>query len=561
MKYANCPACGGKIHFDIGLQKVKCEYCESVFDPKELSETAGAVEKAMSVKEAAYYNSAYENVENPKEEVTVFSCPSCGAQVTGEDVSAVEYCQYCGSFVTFNSRIEKIRRPDYIAPFEITREKCEEIYRDRIKGTLYVPKELKDGKGIIEFHPMFIPFWNMEVEYPGDNKIGADEAWRDGNYSCKRSYDIKFNADGNFSNCLFDASKALDDHISECIGDYEPEKLVDYNPSYMHGAYADIADMKAEVYYEEAKERCFSRLTDNLKNSLAFGEEGIKFHRVEEITISRDIERKEMNAKVSSRLSMFPVWFMTFKNKDRVAYSVVNGQTGSIFTETPVDLVKFFLFSVILSVPIFLGLEFFATFRPTTMLGIVSVMTAVVLIMYTVIAGGEWDRDHRVSGSNLKMKTEIKNATDAENTKKEKKTKKKSALLSKLLKIILWILYIPGMILIGLLGTGMFALLTVGGFRIVALIVALIVISIKYKKFDKPARAMLIRDTLWGIIAILITVVFVFYDPVFDWYYYAAAIIAMIGMLISIGLVVKRYNRRVTHPLPHFFNGEEGSIS
>lgn len=535
MKYVNCPSCGGKIHFDIGLQKVKCEYCDSVFEPEELEGLQDGVEDTMP----------------GEEEVTVFSCPSCGAQVTGEDISAVEYCQYCGSFVTFNSRIEKIRRPDYIAPFEISRERCEEIYKERINGTLYVPKDLKNGEGKIEFHPMFIPFWNMEVEFPGENKVSADERWTEGSYSCSRNYNVEFETDGKVTNCLFDASKALDDNISDCIGDYDPEKLVEYNPSYMHGAFADMADVEAKFYEEDAKNRCFNTLTESIRGAFGSSGEGLKFHDHQSVSIEDSSSLRE--SKVTSRLSMFPVWFMTFKNKDRVAYSVVNGQTGSIFTETPVDLVKFFAFSMLMALPIFGVLELFATFRPTTMLGVISIITAVVLIMYTVIAGGEWDRDHRVPEASLKTKAE----DDKEPEKTEKKVPKKDSKFSKSLERIKDF-FIIAFIGLALLFGGIFVLASM---RIVALIVVLIVMSSKYKKFDKPAKSLLIRESLLGIIAILITIVFQFYDPVFDWYYYAAAIISMIGMIISIGFVVKRYNRRVTHPVPHFFNGKDGDIA
>ena len=31
-----CPACGGPLHFDSDLQKLKCEYCDSTYEPAEI---------------------------------------------------------------------------------------------------------------------------------------------------------------------------------------------------------------------------------------------------------------------------------------------------------------------------------------------------------------------------------------------------------------------------------------------------------------------------------------------------------------------------------------------
>ena len=33
-----CPCCGGAIHFDSGLQKMKCPYCDTEFDVEALAE-------------------------------------------------------------------------------------------------------------------------------------------------------------------------------------------------------------------------------------------------------------------------------------------------------------------------------------------------------------------------------------------------------------------------------------------------------------------------------------------------------------------------------------------
>ncbi len=71
--------------------------------------------------------------------------------------------------------------------------------------------------------------------------------------------------------------------------------------------------------------------------------------------------------------AMLPVWFLSYRNKDRVAYATVNGQTGKVAADIPVDRRKFLLGSFLLAIPVFLLLNLFlyhtACFNPDTFCG------------------------------------------------------------------------------------------------------------------------------------------------------------------------------------------------
>ena len=53
---------------------------------------------------------------------------------------------------------------------------------------------------------------------------------------------------------------------------------------------------------------------------------------------------------------MFPVYFLAIRNKDEkyIHYVVVNGQTGKIAADLPIDFKKYIIGSLILAAPIFL---------------------------------------------------------------------------------------------------------------------------------------------------------------------------------------------------------------
>ena len=59
---ARCPNCAGELLFDIKTQSLKCQQCDSVFNPYDKDKTVEGV-----VQE--YYDTQ------------VFTCPQCGAEI------------------------------------------------------------------------------------------------------------------------------------------------------------------------------------------------------------------------------------------------------------------------------------------------------------------------------------------------------------------------------------------------------------------------------------------------------------------------------------------------
>lgn len=376
-----CPSCGGTLRFDIKKQKLVCEYCMSEFDAESIAQMGGATESQAFGQDEG-------QADGETMDAKIFTCPNCGAEVFATDLDAVEYCSYCGTFVTLESRLAKLQKPSYILPFAITKEKCLELYKEKLKAARFLPKDMSVEKAESSFRRIYIPYWTYDLEFDPNNLVSVDtqESWTRGNTEYTQRYKIQARAEGRMDNLFFDASATLEDRIGEDIGNYPLDSLQPYNSSLMAGSYADVADVSKETYeddvYKEGKDALMDQMRSNLSQNGGRGASGATVRSASSLSSFKTTQDVRSLGTVSAKLAMLPVWFMTWKNKDRLCYAVVNGSTGKMFAEIPSDIKKYALSSIVLAIPIFILLEFLFTLMPKTLLIATAVLSLIILFCY-----------------------------------------------------------------------------------------------------------------------------------------------------------------------------------
>jgi hypothetical protein len=144
----------------------------------------------------------------------------------------------------------------------------------------------------------------------------------------------------------------------------------------MSGFYADIADVDKSVYSSEAAGYAYERSVERIKSETS----EFRKYTIEPETLRKD---NGPGSAFSSRTtaghsSMFPVWFMSYRNGDRVTYATVNGQTGKVAADLPIDVKKYLMFSGVLAVIIFIILNLFLVLTPKAVMITASVLTVSV---------------------------------------------------------------------------------------------------------------------------------------------------------------------------------------
>lgn len=330
---SKCLNCGGEVRFDIKSQMLICSSCGSMDDPKEQRESADYAQDAES-------------------EFTLFVCPQCGGRVYSTDNSINGFCSYCGSNVILRSRIEKMKTPRSLAPFMITKEACKARYLNFVKKALFVPDEIKKEEYLDNFRGIYMPYWGYDARISGFLSLYGTKTIREGGSVYGQSYKCRGWLDAQYQGIFYDASTAFDDHFSFQIAPFDSHALVDFNPAYLSGFYADMGDVGYRVYEDNALRIAENKVFESVQLHKAFPYTTFSDDQLELFRPAMDVEINGIY------MSLFPVWFLSHKTDDRVSYAVVNGQTGRVAADLPVDRKKFVITSLLVAIPLFILLSF-----------------------------------------------------------------------------------------------------------------------------------------------------------------------------------------------------------
>lgn len=551
-----CPNCGGNLRFDIRSQRLACGYCNTKIDPYEIT-------KEKDAEEQKDY------------EVTIFTCPQCGGEIYSTDTTAAGFCSFCGASTILSSRLEREKRPAYIIPFQKTKEDCKSEYIKRVRKAVFAPKELRNPRFIESFRGIYMPYWVYHVTQQGPLFLLGKTSHRSGNYVITDHYNLTGDLDFDYSGLPYDASASFADNISNRIAPFDSKRMKDFTPSFLSGFYADMADVEQSIYVENAMDDANIQTKKYLDDDMGMAKYCV--------TVSGNLSDKYHTQCEDSQLAMFPVWFLSYRNKDRVAYAAVNGQTGKVVADLPVKISKYLIASLLLAVPIFFFLNLILTVTPSVLLVVISVIAAVVLLIYEKeikgIAEKEGYEDDKGAIEGLRQvqlkrrkafmeaassleeaepfvmtKEQLRRKERAEKRKQKKqKAKRDSKCTWANITVIFWCI----LIVFFQMSDIMQALDITGSFFGPVIMIAALFFSgfvaykgITYwKDVDTQKRC---PGFLWCIIALSVALIIVVLQPVSDIYYYGGVLGLLAAILITLLDLIQKYNILSTRKLPQF---------
>jgi len=322
-----CPCCGGKQRFDPDLLALVCEYCRHPETLALANAFNAEVDLAPSLAQGAGNWAILENR---------VSCQACGAKLSVPANRSTHTCPFCDStHIVVSPATPGLVTPTAIIPFEIHSGDVRDNLRKWWK--IPVPTLLRS----LEAHnatlaPIYLPFWTFDGRVQIRCKL--DRTIQPREYSNRDRvvtiHDYQFleagSMDWNWYECDVDdllvyAARSVTEAAISQITPFELKALLAYQPAVLAGWQAELY----QVALEDAAVQAHKQMRD-----YAFGmaAQRLLFMEPNDMLLN-DVKVLDKTYK----LVLLPVWIVRYTFRNRSYQLLVNGQTGKVAGERPLN--------------------------------------------------------------------------------------------------------------------------------------------------------------------------------------------------------------------------------
>lgn len=269
-----------------------------------------------------------------------YHCNQCGAEITADENTVASFCPYCHSPVVLSGKLSGQKMPTKIVPFKYSKEEAINHFLEFAKKKKFVPKDFTEKNQIEKITGIYYPFWVTDADT--DSQIDAVatrvRTWTSGDYRYKETSYFNVYRRGNihFEDIVQSAYSETDKQMLEGILPFPATSQMDFNMSYLSGFLAKKRDIERDALEGEFKQKLASYSNSLLRNTARnYSTVNIKNYNVRIKACHWDY-------------SLMPIWLLNYKSKKGKVYTyAMNGHTGKIYGELPINAKKVTLCSIL----------------------------------------------------------------------------------------------------------------------------------------------------------------------------------------------------------------------
>ena len=348
-----CPSCTGPLHFGSESGMLECDYCGSRFSVEDIehmfaeknahaedaAREAEEKEAEARVQEAQWdMDSAGESWDGEEENLHAYNCPSCGAELICDTTTAATSCPYCGNPSIIPGKLSGSKKPDLIIPFQVDKTAAVAALKKHYQKKPLLPKAFKSENHIQEIKGVYVPFWLYDAQVSADmtfktTRVHTHTTPKE--YITETDHFLVHRAGTlDFENVPVDGSSQMPDGHMDAIEPYRFEELKPFSLSYLPGFLADQYDVSQEECARRANARCSASVEDAMRDTV------IGYASC--ITTQKDVEIRPGKVKYA----LLPVWMLSTQWKGKNFLFAMNGQTGRLIGDLPIDMGKLALYCI-----------------------------------------------------------------------------------------------------------------------------------------------------------------------------------------------------------------------
>ncbi|HIT60031.1 MAG TPA: hypothetical protein IAC33_02035 [Candidatus Fimousia stercorigallinarum] len=321
-----CPCCGAALTFSPGSQKLSCKSCGNSFDPKTLQQYTED-EQATDKQDIEWNFQADSPVANRTDDGR-YLCPSCGAEMEADEEKVSTICPYCDNVIVLRAASDDFK-PEVIIPFQVNSDRAEQMLEQFCKGKRLLPKNFRNRSYLKNIKGYYVPYWLFDSKASAEMSFHGTKtrAWSDGDYDYVDTsfYLIRRAGTMEFYHIPVDGSTKMEDETTESIEPFDYRQLTGFDPSYLAGYETDRHDVSSDQAKKRANERLCRSAEDALYSTI---------HGYDTVNIRRS-NLSSKKGKVT--YALLPVWLFETVYHGKTYQFAINGQTGKMVGELPID--------------------------------------------------------------------------------------------------------------------------------------------------------------------------------------------------------------------------------
>ena len=342
-----CPNCMAALNWKGASEKVVCDSCGTQFD-------AAVIEQLFKDREQSAESAGTEPqwdltmTNNFSEEEAAhmrgYICPSCAASIICDDTTAATACPYCGNPTVVPGQFSGGLKPDYVIPFKLDKNEAVAALKAYYKGKRLLPKSFAADNHLDEIKGVYVPFWLFDGETDAAMRFRATKvsSHTSGDYRITNTDHYRVMREGNvaFEKIPVDGSSKMSDAHMDAVEPFDYNGLKPFSTAYMPGFLADK--------YDEDADTCVSRANERITNST---ERAFSATVSGYTNLSREYSDIRLN-RGDVKYALMPVWLLNTKWKDQNFMFAMNGQTGKLIGDLPVDRKRYWSWFFRIMMPI-----------------------------------------------------------------------------------------------------------------------------------------------------------------------------------------------------------------
>ena len=324
-----CPCCGGAITFDSKIQKMKCPYCDTEFEMDALKGYDAELQNEQTDDMEWDTSAGSEWQEGEADGLRTYVCKSCGGEIVGDANMAATSCPFCDNPIVMMGQFAGALKPDLVIPFKLDKKAAKEGLKKHLTGKRLLPKIFKDQNHIDEIKGIYVPFWLFDTNVDATVRYRATKVrmWSDSDYDYTETsyYSVDRSGNMSFVSVPVDGSSRMPDDLMESIEPYKVADAVEFQTAYLSGYLADKYDVDAQQSTDRARERMKESAQDVLRDT-------VKGYA--------SVIPENTNVRISggdAKYALYPVWILNTTWRGKKYIFAMNGQTGRMTGDLPVD--------------------------------------------------------------------------------------------------------------------------------------------------------------------------------------------------------------------------------